>query len=314
MYPIHINSNNNMIHNNNHTMLYQSPNKKRLLGPNFTQPGPYDVICARGAMARDYDGNRRFRALVKSQQAAYSAAQCKYEKSKIVSHIVDTVRRASPQGGFVKCVNRKWYEVGDRAAKEKIGQTFRDLLHTQYSSSTKAKAKIRVQKRREQYQQDEQPNNNNNSVQGSSNWSVISMGSDNNGKTEEVLPVMPQPVAFISIPSTKMNQQSSSLAQPEQQQERDTSTGSTMSFVFHTLNKYLPIVSDDDDELEPLPISIQSNNNHNHNHNHHNSISHNTPIECHDSELGKAAILLEDDSLLGEDEFQDLLETIQSGL
>ena len=41
--------------------------------------------------------------------------------------------------------------MGDRAAKEKVGQTFRDLLHTKYSSSTKAKARVRVQRRIDEY-------------------------------------------------------------------------------------------------------------------------------------------------------------------
>jgi hypothetical protein len=71
----------------------------------------------------------------------------KVEKSNIVCNIVDTVRHASPKGGFVKMLNDGTYwEVGDRAAKERVGQTFRDMLHTKYSSSTKAKSQTRVKK------------------------------------------------------------------------------------------------------------------------------------------------------------------------
>jgi len=132
--------------------LYGNGHGKRQLSPTF-QPLCYDVICARGKTAHSHEGNRRFRELVKLHQEAYANAPTKYHKSLIVSHITNTVRTASVEGGFVKNIKGIWYEVGDRAAKEKIGQTLRDLLHTKYSSSTKAKARVRVQKRVEEYQQ-----------------------------------------------------------------------------------------------------------------------------------------------------------------
>lgn len=55
----------------------------------------------------------------------------------------------------MKKVKGKWYEVGDRRAKEKTGQTMRDLLHTRYSSSTKAKARARRQLRDDYHVQSE---------------------------------------------------------------------------------------------------------------------------------------------------------------
>lgn len=130
----------------NSYFLYTNPRGKRRLSPSFTA-GPYDVICCRGKAAYNHEGNRRFRTLVKLNQEAYASASSKYQKSQIVSHITNTVREASQEGGFVKLIKGTYYEVGDRAAKEKIGQTFRDLLHTKYSSSTKAKARTRIQKR-----------------------------------------------------------------------------------------------------------------------------------------------------------------------
>lgn len=57
--------------------------------------------------------------------------------------IIESVRRASPRGGFVKQVNGEWFDVGERARREKTGQQIRDLLHTSYKSSTKAKARTR---------------------------------------------------------------------------------------------------------------------------------------------------------------------------
>lgn len=112
------------------------------LEPGF-EPTSLDVICARGKEAFNHSGNIRFRALVQEQLHSYSSSASKMEKSKIVRDIIESVRLASPQGGFVKKVNGEWFDVGERARREKTGQQIRDLLHTQYKSSTKAKAKSR---------------------------------------------------------------------------------------------------------------------------------------------------------------------------
>jgi len=120
--------------------------------PHEGAPGPTDVICARGKRALEHAGNQRFRRLVASNLDAYSKAQTKLEKSLLVSHIVDQVRKTTPAGGFLRPAAEGgnhhndcggWVEVGDGVAREKIGQAFRDALHTQYRSSTKAKRKRR---------------------------------------------------------------------------------------------------------------------------------------------------------------------------
>ena len=92
------------------------------------EPGPNDVICARGKRAFNHPGNRRFRNMVESYMERYSMAATKLEKSMLVSQIVDGVRHADPPGGFLResedevtgC--SRWYEVGDAVAREKVGQ------------------------------------------------------------------------------------------------------------------------------------------------------------------------------------------------
>lgn len=90
--------------------------------PDSFIPGPVDVICARGKRAFNHTGNRRFRALIEAHLDSYSKASSKIEKSLIVSSIVDSIREASPDGGFVKEEGGHWFEVGDHNAREKIGQ------------------------------------------------------------------------------------------------------------------------------------------------------------------------------------------------
>ena len=104
-----------------------------------------DVICGRGKHCFNHPGNRKFRYLVETFLSSYAEASCKLEKSIVVSRIVDEVRRNSPNGGFVKqdYNSGHWREVGDRLAREKVGQVLRDSLHYYYRSSTESKRKRR---------------------------------------------------------------------------------------------------------------------------------------------------------------------------
>lgn len=110
------------------------------LGPDY-QPGPFDVICSRGSVPRKHAGNQWFISLVEQNCERYVQASGKMAKSLIVSEILDIVRS---NGGFVKQdEDQQWCETGDHLAREKIGQAFRDRLHTNYSSSSKAKLEKR---------------------------------------------------------------------------------------------------------------------------------------------------------------------------
>lgn len=113
------------------------------LAPDF-EPGPYDVICSRGSLPKKHPGNIWFVSLVEHNCERYIRAEGKMAKSIIVSEILDIVRKNSPGGGFVKTDDDgRWCETGDHLAREKIGQCFRDRLHTRYSSSSKAKLEKR---------------------------------------------------------------------------------------------------------------------------------------------------------------------------
>jgi hypothetical protein len=106
-------------------------------------PGPGFVICAKGKQAKAHSGNRMLRFLVESNLQDYSECPSKLERSFIVSQIIKSIRQ---NGGFVRSVNERWYDVSDRNAREKIGQMFRDSLSGMFKSSTKAKASIRRQR------------------------------------------------------------------------------------------------------------------------------------------------------------------------
>jgi hypothetical protein len=110
--------------------------KRSQLGVDF-QPSHSSVICGRGKQSYTHAGNHRFRMLATMFVKKYSHANRKKDKSAIVSDIVVMVRKA----GGIFCRHEKgvWFEVGDHAAREKTSTLLRDLLHTQYRSSAKAK-------------------------------------------------------------------------------------------------------------------------------------------------------------------------------
>jgi hypothetical protein len=112
---------------------------EKLLGEDY-QPNDNDVLCARGKDAATHPGNVRFRSMIDSNLERYHRTDTKKEKTTIVCKIIDSVRSSFPPGKFVrKHSDGLWYDAGDDFAREKIGQCFRDRLHTEYRSSSKAK-------------------------------------------------------------------------------------------------------------------------------------------------------------------------------
>ena len=122
------------------------PAHKTKLPESFV-PDRYTVICGRGKLCSASPGNQHLRDLLKGVLPEYSKAKNKAEKSSIVSAIINIVRESTKACGgaaFVKEEEnahgqKEWWEVDDSFAREKIGCIFRDMLHTQYKSSTKSK-------------------------------------------------------------------------------------------------------------------------------------------------------------------------------
>jgi hypothetical protein len=78
-----------------------------------------------------------FRILASVFVGRYSQADTKTTKSAIVFNIVTKIRRMG--GHFCRYEKGAWYEVGYRCARGKVSCYLRDMLHTQYRSSAKAK-------------------------------------------------------------------------------------------------------------------------------------------------------------------------------
>jgi len=106
------------------------------------EPGPFDVICARGKQAFNHEGNRYFRQMVNGATEKYSQVESKLQRSMIVTDIVDAIRARG--NGFLRKNNKgEWLECSDVMCREKVGQHFRNALGSQYKSSTKAKRRLK---------------------------------------------------------------------------------------------------------------------------------------------------------------------------
>jgi hypothetical protein len=135
-------------------LLLPDPNKRRYLPVKFL-PSVNDVLCGKGKTCFNHPGNRRFRAIVGANLHRYQTAPNKIEKSAIVNEIVDIVRKhCSTMGGFVRpdTTTKRWFEIGDEAAREKVGQVIRDTIlrqNPQGMEEKQRKRKARASERKE---------------------------------------------------------------------------------------------------------------------------------------------------------------------
>jgi hypothetical protein len=121
------------------------------------QPSAYSVICGRGKASYGHTGNHRLRILASMFVEKYSQSGCNKHKSSIAANIVAITRERG--GFFCKYEKGSWFEVGDHFAREKVSALFRDMLHTQYRSSAKAKTarrRVQIKRIKTQTQEDNQ--------------------------------------------------------------------------------------------------------------------------------------------------------------
>lgn len=151
----------------------------------------HDVVCGRGNICYNHEGNRRFRELVHASLDRYTRASTRHEKGLIVISIVDTIRQRSPNGGFVKkdVTTGEWFEIGDHSAREKVGQTIREALTQQDPKKRELQRKKRAISRRKRGR----------SIGGSGNSSCSSYSSDESvGANVELMPGKSDPLYELS--------------------------------------------------------------------------------------------------------------------
>jgi hypothetical protein len=102
----------------NHTSKEKGKSETQSLPLGFS-PSPRDVICGRGRLCFNHEGNRFFRQIVDSFVPEYVGTNNKFDKSIIISTIVDCIR--SSGGQFVRDRgNGAYYAVSDFVAVSQL--------------------------------------------------------------------------------------------------------------------------------------------------------------------------------------------------
>ena len=84
-------------------------------------PGIYEVIIGRGRRCTDHYGNLRFKSIVDFELEAYSAAECKRQKSAIIARVLGLIKQNSSAGFVKKDVETgRWLSLNQAASRVTI--------------------------------------------------------------------------------------------------------------------------------------------------------------------------------------------------
>jgi hypothetical protein len=103
-------------------------------------PTDMHVICGKGNHVYNHKGNVRFRLTVAISVESYIAAPNRYMKSAIVEKIVKSI---GPTMVRQDTVTKRWYFLGQKDSREKVGQVMRMMVSKIQSSDIKSERKKR---------------------------------------------------------------------------------------------------------------------------------------------------------------------------
>jgi len=105
-------------------------------------PRDSDVIVGKGMNCYNHFGNKMLRNIVASRLRDYAMTTCKKEKSNIVSSIIGQVRKNG--GAFIKKDHDTglWFDADNFLARDKISQTFRNILYQERKKNRKRREKF----------------------------------------------------------------------------------------------------------------------------------------------------------------------------
>ncbi|GMI11429.1 hypothetical protein TrVE_jg938 [Triparma verrucosa] len=92
----------------------------------ITRPSQNDILMGRGRGANNHAGNLNYRKIIEQFKPVYSKSP-KNGKLQYSCKVVDIVRSLNPPGRFLKkdAATGLFYDIGEKAAREKAGTDFR---------------------------------------------------------------------------------------------------------------------------------------------------------------------------------------------
>jgi hypothetical protein len=98
-----------------------------ILPLNFT-PTSTDILCGRGNVFSNHEGNRYFGRIIRSNLRQYRDAGSRPEKIRVVDDILQELRSAGVRFAKLDNETKRWFELNDVLAHQKIGHAIRDTI------------------------------------------------------------------------------------------------------------------------------------------------------------------------------------------
>jgi len=98
-----------------------------ILPLNF-KPGAKDILCGRGNVFSNHEGNRYFGKVIRSNIREYKAASNRTEKIIVVDEILEEIQMSGARFAKIDRETKRWYELNDVQAHQKIGHAIRDTI------------------------------------------------------------------------------------------------------------------------------------------------------------------------------------------
>ena len=93
----------------------------------FSERTEVDVLCERGAASNKHEGNLVYLDYVRSLREQYRKLPNDKMKTNLIMNVIEWVHRRG--GRFLKRKEKDsdlWFEITEKAAREKVGQALRD--------------------------------------------------------------------------------------------------------------------------------------------------------------------------------------------
>lgn len=90
-------------------------------------PRDMDIICGRGKDNTRHKGNLRFEGMIRNYMAKYKSCRSKIGKTNLTLDILADLRQEGVSFVKLNKLTGQWDDIGDKAARLKISQTFREI-------------------------------------------------------------------------------------------------------------------------------------------------------------------------------------------
>lgn len=100
----------------------------RTMLPLDFNPDPKDILCGRGNVFSNHEGNQYFGRIVRASLRDYIAAPNRPKKIRVVGDILQQILISGARFAKVDSKTKRWYQLNNVEAHQKIGHAIRDTI------------------------------------------------------------------------------------------------------------------------------------------------------------------------------------------